>query len=179
MNTFEEILAQYEVHLTTVYQNDNGDWDYDVSPIDIKFDISGIHFNPDERTKSLELSTINTLQDIFDKPGWELKNATNGINTSTLLVEHHQFKNIDNELKPSGILISKAGYWWYGIDDIGFIVLKREFLEWCYNFNLKAKIMKDQPIKSQEWNTGYAFLIQYEQLPFLFRKYKEYLKTLY
>lgn len=173
MTKLDEVLALYEVHLTTVYQNDNGDWDYDISPLDIKFDLSETDFNPDIKTRKSELATINTLQDLFDKPGWELKNATNGIHTSTILVEHHQKIHNTNEIKESGILISKAGYWWYGIDDIGFIVLKKEFLDWCYEFNLKAKMMKDKPIESQGWNTGIAFLIQYEQLPFLFRKYKE------
>jgi hypothetical protein len=174
--TYEEILHQYEILKTTIKQNDNGDWDYDVAPLGITFDTTGTDFNPDLRTRGLETSTINLIQDLFTQPGWELKNATNGINFNGLLmVEHHQFKNVDNELVPSGILVSNAGYWWYGIDDIGFIVLKREFLVWCYEFNLKAKMMKDGPIESQKWNQGYAFLIQYEQLPFLMRKYKEFL----
>ncbi|CAB5214083.1 hypothetical protein UFOVP185_11 [uncultured Caudovirales phage] len=177
--TLEEILYQYEIIKTNIQQNDNGDWDYDVAPLGINFDLTGVDFNPDKRTKDLELSTINTLQDIFTQPGWELKNATNGINYGgILLVEHHQHKKLEDELIPSGILISKSGYWWFGIDDIGFIVLKREFLLWAYEYNLKVKLMKDAPIESQSgWNTGYAFLIKYQDLDFLFRKYREYLQS--
>jgi hypothetical protein len=175
--TFEEIIELYELSKTVIKQNDNGDWDFDISPIGIKFDLTGADFNPDKRTKELELSTIKTLQDIFDEPGWELKNATNGINYGgMLLVEHHQHKKIEDVIEPSGILISKSGHWFFGIDDIGFIVLKKEFLLWAYEFNLKTKMMKDQPIESQSvWNTGHAFLIPYDLLPLLFKEYKKYL----
>jgi hypothetical protein len=174
---FNELLKLYENNKNTIQQNDNGDWDFDVAPQNIHFDLDGLDFNPDARTRKLEETTINTLQDIFTQPGWELKNATNGINfDGVLLVEHHQHKKIENELVPSGVLISKAGYWWFGIDDIGFIVLKRDFLVWCYNFNLKTKLCKDGPIESQQgWNTGYAFFIRYTDLPYLFKKYKEQL----
>jgi hypothetical protein len=178
--TFQEVLEQYEINKCRIQQNSNGDWDFDFSPLEVKFDITGTDFNPDKRTKKLEENTIQQLQDVFDQPGLELKNATNGINYGgTLLVEHHQHKNIEGEILPSGILLSKAGYWWFGIDDIGFFVFKREFLLWAYELNLKCKIMKDEPIESQSgWNQGYAFIIRYEQLPFLFKKYKEYLQSL-
>jgi hypothetical protein len=107
-------------------------------------------------------------------------NATNGINfNGLLLIEHHQHKKIENELIPSGLLISKAGYWWFGIDEIGFIILKREFLVWCYEYNLRTKLLKDGPIPSQEgWNTGHAFYIPYESLAHLMKKYKEELKNI-
>lgn len=159
----------------TIEQNNNGDWDFDVSQLNINFDIDGIHFNPDKRTKELELSTINQLQDVFDKPGWELKNATNGIySNGTLLVEHHQHKKVEDELVESGILVSNAGYWLFSIDKIGFIILSREFLLWCYNWNLKTKMIKDKPIESQSgWNTGHALIIRYEDLAYLFKKYIE------
>ena len=176
--TLEEILQQYEMNKTTINQNDNGDYDFDISTLDIKFNLAGTDFNPDKRTRKLEENTINQLQDVFDVPGLELKNATNGINFAEglILVEHHQHKKVEDEIIPSGILVTKAGYWWFGIDDIGFIVLKKEFLLWCYEFNLKAKMLKDGPIASQEgWNTGYAFYIPYDKLAFLMRKYKEQL----
>jgi len=176
--TFEEILEQYEVYKTTIKQNNTGDWDYDLSKLEIVFDMSGTDFNPDKKTRTLEEKTITQLQDVFTQPGMELKNGTNGIYFNKILVEHHQHKKIEDELVPSGILISKSGYWWYGIDDIGFIVLKREFLLWCYEYNLKSKLLQDEPIPSQQgWNTGYAFYITYELLPFLMRKYKEHLQN--
>jgi hypothetical protein len=174
--TVEEILNQYELYKTNIQQNDNGDWDFDIAPVNITFSLEGTDFNPDKRTRGLETSTINLLQDVFTQPGWELKNATNGLGYGGLLmVEHHQYIQNTTDIKESGILISKAGYWWYGLDDIGFIVLKREFLVWCYEFNLKCKLLKDEPIPSQSWNQGIAFLIPYTELPYLIRKYKEHL----
>lgn len=175
--TYEEILNQYELYKTNIQQNDNGDWDFDVAPVHITFSLEGTDFNPDKKTRGLETSTINLLQDVFTQPGWELKNATNGLDYGGLLmVEHHQYIQNTKNIKESGILISKAGYWWYGLDDIGFIVLKREFLVWCYNFNLKYKLLKDEPIKSQNWNQGIAFLIPYTDLPYLISQYKKELK---
>jgi hypothetical protein len=176
--TLEEILYQYEINSKTIQQNENGDWDYDISPVGIKFDETSTDFNPDMRTRILEESTIKLLQDLFDKQGWEFKNGTNGIYSHNILVEHHQFRKVKDEVEPSGILVSKAAYWWYGIDDIGFIVLKKEFLVWLYEYNLQYKMMIDRPIESQKnGNTGYAFLIPYSDLCNYFRIYKKYLQT--
>jgi hypothetical protein len=174
--TYEEILHQYELNKNNIQQNDNGDWDYDVAPVNITFSLEGTNFNPDKKTRGLETSTINLLQDVFTQPGWELKNATNGLNWEGLLmVEHHQNVQDTEEVKESGILISKAGYWWYGIDDVGFIVLKKDFLVWVYEFNLKCKFFKDGPISNQNWNQGHAFKIPFDKLAYLMRKYKEHL----
>jgi hypothetical protein len=173
--SIQELMYQYEINKTTIQHNDNGDWDFDISPLEIKFEIDETSF-AGSRTKKIEDNTINLLQDVFTQQGWELKNATNGIknNYGTLLVEHHQHKRIENELIPSGILVSKSGYWFFGIDDVGFIVLKKEFLNWCYEFNCKTKMMKDSPIESQKGgNEGYAFLISYELLPHLISKYRQ------
>ena len=178
--TFQEVLDQYEINKCTIQQNDNSDWDFDFSPLEVKFDITGTDFNPDKRTKKLEENTIKQLQDVFDQPGLELKNATNGINYSgLLLVEHHQHKKIENKLVESGILVSKSGYWWFGIDEIGFIVLKTEFLLWVYENNKIKKWCNDKPIPSQSgWNTGHAIYITYSQLPYLMKLYKEHLQSL-
>jgi hypothetical protein len=178
--TFEEILEQYEINKNLIKQNDNSESDFDLSQLGIKFDTTGTDFNPDRRTRRLEEKTIQQLQDVFDQYGLELKNATNGIYyDGLLLVEHHQHKKIENEIVPSGILTSIAGYWWFGIDDIGFIVLKREFLLWVYENNKTYKWCKDEPIPSQSsWNTGHAIYIRYSQLPHLMKLYKEHLQTI-
>jgi len=176
--TFEELIELYEAQVFVIKHNDNGDWDYDPSVLNVRFEISDSFAG--SSTKKLEDSTINLLQDLFDQPGWELKNGTAGIKSgyATLLVEHHQHKRIENEMVPSGILITKSGYWWYGIDNIGFFVLKAEFLKWVYEHNQKIKRYKDAPIESQKGgNQGYAFLIPYDELPYLFWKYKQELLT--
>ena len=176
--TIDEIIEQYEAQKMIIKHNNNGDWDYDVSGLNVKFEIDDSFKG--SSTKRLEDSTINLLQDVFDKTGWELKNGTAGVRSgyATLLVEHHQHKRIENEKVPSGILITKSGYWWYGIDNIGFIVLKAEFLKWVYEHNQKIVRYKDEPIASQEGgNQGFALLIPYDELPYLFWKYNQELLT--
>lgn len=176
--SLEEILQWYEVQKTIIKHNDNGDWDYDPSVLRVEFEIGDDFKN--SPTKKLEVNTINQLQDLFDQQGWELKNATAGIKSgnATLLVEYQQHKRIENEIVPSGIFVTKSGYYWFGIDDVGFIVLKTEFLKWCYEYNCKVHRLKDGPIESQKGgNEGYAFWITYDELPYFIWKYRELLNN--
>lgn len=171
--TFEDVLAQYEQVKNTIRHNDNGDYDYDISDLKIILELSD-QFKTSS-TDKLEKKTIREVQDFLNS-SWELKNATNGINYSEglLLVEHHQFKRLENEVVPSGISISKSGYWIFGIDEIGFFTFRKEFLDWIVQFNKKTKMLPDKAIPSQEdGNQGYAIYIPYDKLSFLFRKYKE------
>jgi len=176
--TFDELLEQYEQHKNILKANDNADHDFDQSVLKIQLEISDGFKG--SATKKIEESSVKQMQRFYDRP-IELKNATAGIkdyDQATILVEHHQHKRIENELVPSGILITKSGNQVFTIDRIGHFSFDLEFLKWCYEYNLSLKhpILKDQPIASQKGgNQGYAFTIHYRQLPFLILKYWEHL----
>lgn len=176
--TFDELLEQYEQHKNILNANDNADYDFDHSVLNIQLEISDGFKG--SSTKKIEESSVKQMQKFYDHP-IELKNATAGVKDATqatILVEHHQHKRIENELVPSGISITKAGHQIFTLDRIGHFAFEVDFLKWCYEYNrsLKSPIFKDGPLASQEGgNQGYAFTIHYRQFAFLFLKYWEHL----
>lgn len=177
---FDEVLRKYEQTKqeinNTIKHNGNGDHDYDPAPLHIKLEVD--YSFKGSSTMKLEHKTIEEVQHFLENT-WEFKNATNGINfgDGLLLIEHHQHKRIENETIPSGISISKAKYWVFSIDDIGFFTFRSDFLRWLFVFNEKTKQLPDKEIPSQEGgNQGFALYVPYDKLAYLFRQYKEQLK---
>lgn len=149
-------------------QNNNAECDFNI-PAYVKINLSKIG-----NRHKMELTTIAILQDILDK-SWELKNATNSLDSKSVLVEHKQRINpTDIEYVPSGLMLTKTGFYFFGWDDVGGLFLKTEFLKWILSkIEDKTYQCYNGPLKNQTLFQGFAYIFPFEDLPYLIKLYRK------
>lgn len=148
-----------------IEQNNNADFDFDLSQ-------SGIKLSKKGTWDVIEYDTINLLQSILDGKV-ELKHHDAAMSTGNILVEYQQKKYGETEIIPSGLSITKADYYFFNIGTSG-LFLKVDFIKWIgrrhKTFKIKMGVENNHKVGNY---LGTFMLIPIYQIPHMLGKYEE------